>query len=120
MIKNNNILLTTVVIAFLIFFYPYIFNKKDHYEKWLEVIKSENYQGIVKKKYIDKDNHNDPTILFSNGTHCTIFLQFYSKIDVGDSILKKKGSTKIFVYSVNGSVIFDNDSLYKKYTKTKK
>ncbi|MCC9019687.1 hypothetical protein [Flavobacterium lipolyticum] len=112
--KQLKVILTVVTIIFVIFL-MYNFFILDNREKLLDTslknIQEENYQGFVINKNYDKDNHNSPMIYLKNETKVAVFGEFWSKIEIGDSIVKKKGETVITVYRNNEKFILDNQEI---------
>lgn len=104
---NNKLLvqflfILLVIISIFIFVLP---NKKDYWQKAYDNdYLFENFNGTVIKKYRDRNNHNDRTLLIrsSNSTRHVLMewslTSCYDIIEVGDSISKKKKSRKIFIY----------------------
>ena len=60
-------------------------------------MKNDEYFGIVNQKFIDIKNHNNPTIVLSNGKHLTFYGQQFDKIEIGDSLSKKLKTTIVKV-----------------------
>lgn len=108
-----NKLLGIIVIAFIIFMigWELVYKKSDKtkfdsYKLSLEYIYNSSYTGVVKYKDYDKNNHNNPTIYFTNG-NSIIEGDFWSVIKKGDSLVKKKEEYIIRVYR-NGSMFILN------------
>ena len=109
--KKLKLLLHLIVSLFIVFLAIrfYLFDNKSSFrERLIESLKNEVYEGVVVKKYYDKENHNTPMIVFSNNQEAPIYGQFYSQIQNNDSVVKKKGDTRIFVYRGKQTIIFDN------------
>jgi len=70
------------------------------------------YKGIVVKKYLDKENHNYKTILYSNSNKLSITRLiddtsgYYEFVTSGDSIYKIKNSEYINVNNINKFKIY--------------
>lgn len=76
--------------------------------------KNKHFSGIIIKKEIQRDNHS-MTVVYINSKPIGVYPSFYESIDVGDSIIKKKGDFRIKLYKKNGIFLeFDYDSLYKR------
>ena len=76
--------------------------------------KNEHFSGIIIKKEIQRDNHS-MRVIYINIKPIDVHPSFYESIDVGDSIIKKKGDFRIKLYKKNGVFLeFDYDSLIKK------
>lgn len=112
--KQLKILLTICVFLVLLYIiYVEIFRttSMDSKENSLNYITNEQYMGTVYYKDYDKSNHNNPTLYFKDKTEIIINSEFWSKIEIGDSILKKKGETIITVYRNNEKFILDNQEI---------
>lgn len=112
--KQLKAILTFVTIIFMIFFaYNFLFldNKENLLEGSLKNIQEENFQGFVINKNYDKENHNSPMIYLKNETKIAVFGEFWSQIEIGDSIVKKKGETTITVYRNNKKFTLDNKEI---------
>lgn len=112
--KQLKIILNIVTTIFAIaFIFKFLILNKD--EELLEVslknIQEENFQGFVIDKDCDKDNHNSPTIYFKDQNKIAIFGEFWSKIKVGDSLVKKRGETIITVYRNDKKFTLDNKNI---------
>lgn len=90
---------------------------QDRYERSLKDIMHDHYNGVVVKKYIDGNNHNSPMLVFSDKKQIAMFDQFYAIIQIGDSVVKEKASTKILVYRNNSKFILDNKDVLKEMIK---
>lgn len=88
-------------------------NKNKFRERVIERIKNEHYHGIVVNRYYDKNNHNTPMIVFSDKSEASIYGHFYNQVKLGDSLLKKKGSTKIIIYRPGKKIELENLSIIK-------
>lgn len=116
-LKKFSYLLIACFIISIIIWEVFYNTDQDRYEKSLKNIMQEDYNGVVIKKYADKDNHNSPKLVFSNNKQTAIFGEFYAVILVGDSIVKKKKDSKITVYRNNKEIILDNKDVLKKWFK---
>ncbi len=81
-------------------------DENQRYEGLLFNFKEEKYSGIVVKKFIDYNNHTNLTIVLNNNRTATLYESFYKKIDVGDSLSKKKGDPIVWLYKKNGKILF--------------
>lgn len=109
--KKLKLLLHLIVSLFIVFLVIrfYLFDNESSFRERLIInVKNEVYEGVVIKKYYDKENHNTPMIVFSNNQKTPIYGQFYSQIKNKDSVVKKKGDTKVFVYRGKQIIVFDN------------
>ncbi|WP_291285720.1 hypothetical protein [Flavobacterium sp.] len=83
-------------------------NKTAFRERVIQSVKNQEYIGVVTVRYYDTDNHNSPTLVLNNNDKVVIYGQLYNQIKISDSIVKEKGSTKIFVYRKDKKIVLDN------------
>lgn len=110
--KKAGYIIVGFCISPLIFMIIYSLFLPSHCETFIK----DEFRGIVIKKYIDKPNHNNETIVIrKNGQEkLTNFVNyyvhdFYSNVNVNDSLIKKSGQVFIsikrhdstFVYKMN-------------------
>jgi uncharacterized protein YxeA len=75
------------------------------------------YEGAVTKKYADpKENLSDILEIenIQTGSKDTIILDldktdFYSNVEIGDTLLKNKGSDKVTILNKNGKFVYELD-----------
>lgn len=98
--KQQIILIIPLALVFLIL---YIFNSDN---RGLEpLIRKYNYDGLIIKKFINTENHNNPTIKLNTKEQITVFTDaFYTKALVGDSLFKAKDSLYMLHYR-NGYLV---------------
>lgn len=80
---------------------------KSRFDTMLNDLLSKEYSGVVTAKYIDKENHNDPSIILSGHHKLSFYGQYWDKIQVGDSLVKKKGSGILEIYNQKGVNLID-------------
>lgn len=90
---------------------------RSKYERSLKSIQEQSFEGIVIDKGFEKFNHNAAMIYLSNETKFSPFGQFWPKIKIGDSIVKKKGQTIITVYRNTEKIILDNKEILDSWKK---
>ncbi|KAF2509375.1 hypothetical protein EYY60_13420 [Flavobacterium zhairuonense] len=107
--------LRIVIAIFAIFLFVRSFiidtDKKRH-NNGLKSIKEESFQGVVVDKGFEKLNHNASMIYLNDETKFAVFGQFWPKIKIGDSVVKKSGETIITVYRNNEKFILDNKEIF--------
>ena len=81
-------------------------DENQFYNGMLYTLKEENYSGIVIKKFINYDNHAIRTVILKNSQRVTFYDSFYKKINIGDSLSKKKGDPIVWLYKKNGRILF--------------
>lgn len=118
-LKKISYILVALVIFSLIIWESFFNTQQKRYVNSLKNIMDEEYSGIVINRYVDKNNHNSPKLIFSNNTETAIFGEFFGIIQIGDSIVKKKGDSKIIVYRGKEKVILDNKEVLNKWFKNK-
>lgn len=94
------ILITGLTILYFVFFkiLPYL-DKKYHGCYIYQDINDQEMKSIVVEKLIDKANHNEETIIFSDGKKSIKKMIFpgyledmYFYLNIGDSVIKRKNS----------------------------
>ena len=81
-------------------------DENQRYEGLLFNFKEESYHGIVVNKFIDYENHASRIAILKNNQRAGFYESFYEKIDVGDSLSKKKGDPIVWLYKKNGKILF--------------
>jgi len=112
--KQLKKIVNIMVITFAFFFVvrSFIFDTdEERYNSSLRNIKEEKFQGIVIDKAFEKYNHNASMIYLNNETKFAVFGQFWSRIKIGDSIVKKEGETFFRVYRNNEKIILDTKEI---------
>ena len=67
-------------------------------------------KGVIKEKYIDKIRHYEDMVILFRGDKVDLYYWeqadniLYDYIQIGDSIVKRKGEYSLFVYKKNGKV----------------
>ncbi|WP_091492006.1 hypothetical protein [Flavobacterium phragmitis] len=90
---------------------------KKRIDNSLKNIKEESFDGLVIDKGFDKFNHNASVIYFKDKTKVALFGQFWAQINIGDSLIKKKGETIITVYRNKEKFILDNKEIMDSWRK---
>jgi lipopolysaccharide export LptBFGC system permease protein LptF len=98
--------LIVVLISYLLFEYS-----KGNCSYYYDSIK-ENYKGKVVAKYFNKNDHMNKTIRLENGDIYTINFfdktAFYDSIEIGNTVIKNKGSLKYYVVKNYDTLMFEN------------
>lgn len=63
------------------------------------------YKGFVVNKYIDSSDHSICKLKLKSGEIVNVWDNCYKKVDMGDSIVKKKGDFNFLVYKSSGLII---------------
>lgn len=116
-LKNILSVLVAIFAIFLLIRFVVMDRNEDRLIINIKNIKEQNYYGVVVYKDYDKSNHNNPTLYFTDQTQIGIAGKFWSKIEKGDSLVKKKGETIITVYRNKEKFVLDNKDLIKFSTK---
>lgn len=94
-----NIRKSILTIALLIFLLiAYLTRDKTSF---IEKIENKEINSIIKGKYIMTDNHNIPIIKFGQNDSLIINKDWFSKISIGDSIIKEIGSKTLKIKNKN-------------------
>ena len=73
-----------------------------------------NYHGVIRKKYIDNNNHGATMVLFTNGHSIGINTKFWGQMQEGDSISKVKGDSIIHVFRGGKRINIEMTPFYRK------
>ncbi|WP_261511403.1 hypothetical protein [Chryseobacterium paludis] len=97
--RNRNLLIILITIAIIIL-YKFIFpsNKRDNF---LDEMKQREIKSIVYKETIDFENHGIPYIVYGEKDSIIIYRDWEDKIEIGDSILKPKGSLEVVIKNLS-------------------
>ena len=74
------------------------------------VTKNIEKYGVVQEKFINKIQQYEKSIKLANGEKlgvfnwCNVDTTLYSYVEIGDSIVKRKGEFSLFVYKPTGKV----------------
>lgn len=100
-------IISLIIVALIIINFKFFNKTDDRFRKWAWNL---SYKGKILNKYIDKNNHNNKTILLDDGNklilnYASINTNIYDSLVMGDFILKGKES-------LEGYVIRDLDTIY--------
>lgn len=95
----NYVVLVLILIGALLIFRT---NDKESWKKVAQTLSDKEFHGIVLKKYIDSENHNDPIAILTSMQKINLW-NFYYNVEVGDSLSKPKGTLIMEVYR-NGKI----------------
>jgi hypothetical protein len=79
----------------------------------VELYSNKNFRGKVLRKFIDKENHNNKTVIIKeNESEKIIFLDadiggVYEYISIGDNLMKNKGELFVSINRNNLDTIFN-------------
>ncbi|MDR6760719.1 hypothetical protein J2Y38_000917 [Flavobacterium sp. 2755] len=116
MIKKENVLKLLVFVTLVTamgFWANYLSGNEAFYKRALENRKEESYSGIVIEKYIDSSQHCTPMLKFTSSSSNAVVDSFWYEVEVGDSIVKVKGQSSIYLYKNNQlKQVFDYEVYY--------
>ena len=65
-------------------------------------LKNMNFKGVINKKFNDKKKHDAEVIqLNTNGKIYSLKYEIFHRLEIGDSLYKKKGNMMVKVYKQN-------------------
>ncbi|PWS28870.1 hypothetical protein DHW03_03280 [Pedobacter yonginense] len=103
-----------LILLFGYFFYQVCFGERRE-ELIIDRDLNEGFNGNVDSLYQDKRNHNVKICIISNGYRYEIPPLWESKIEKGDSLIKKRGSLKLSIYKRNKkNITLDYQDIYKR------
>ncbi|WP_294286222.1 hypothetical protein [uncultured Chryseobacterium sp.] len=105
---NKNSLITVIIIT-VITLYRFVFPSENG-DDYKDKIREKEIKSIVSKKYIDCENHGIPYIVYGRKDSIIIYRDWEDKIDVGDSIIKPKGSLELIFRNLNKLEQFSYDN----------
>lgn len=89
------------------------FNDKSKAESRYREANEESFSGIVKEKEGDGDCIRCPHYVYLNlGESHQINSLLYSRIEIGDSVVKKSKSDSVYYFKKNGEIIIDDQNRY--------
>lgn len=77
-------------------------NDKESWRNVAQTLIDKEFHGIVLKKYIESEYHNDPIAILTSKQRINLW-NFYDNVEVGDSLSKPKGTSIMEVYR-NGKI----------------
>ena len=106
-LKNLLFVILGIVFIYLVYNDFFVNTKEENYKIAYEIDINMRFNGVVVKKYREKSNHNNPVLLLNNEEKVYLYEQFFSKIKLQDSIVKKKGNLLVYVYSNNSKIVMN-------------
>jgi len=64
-----------------------------------------SFHARIDSKYHQTQNHNTPTVRLCDEYIYELWQSWYDKVDVGDSLVKKKGELQVIVFKHNGMIV---------------
>jgi hypothetical protein len=102
MINQKYLNYVALVLMLIVAIWIFRTNDKESWKKVAQTLINNEFHGIVLKKYIDSENHNDPIVILTSKQKINLW-NFYDNVEVGDSLSKPKGTSIMEVYR-NGKV----------------
>ncbi len=93
--RNKSFVILLVIIA-IVFLYNLIFSSKNE-GSFIDEIREKDIKSIVRKKYMNHDNHNIPFLVYGHQDSIVVYRDWWDKVVVGDSIIKPKGSLEVII-----------------------
>jgi len=92
-------------------------NSKSYIERNYFEIKNENYSGVISDLFEDRNNDKIKKVKLNDNSIKKVPFYIYDKLNLGDSIIKKKGSDSIVYIKQNGEIFYEdlNDLYRNKY-----
>lgn len=103
-----------LIIFFGYYFIKFTTDKRTKKEIFLDYNRKEECKFKIDSIYIDKWNHNTLTLRGKNDTNIyTVERQWEKKFQKGDSIVKQRGSVKVYLYrNKKLDTILDYNTIY--------
>lgn len=117
---NKKIILNVAIILFVVLLFIrsfFIETDQKRFEGGLKNIQEQQFQGVVIDKKFEKFNHNASMIYLNNNIKVAIFGEFWPKVNIGDSVVKKKGETFWTIYRNNQKFTLENKDILDKFKK---
>ena len=116
MLRNKKGMIWIIVVGIMI---TLVINSKTKgFDKAIETIKKDEYNGTVTDKFNDRVKYNGPVVILSNGRIVRLYSYEYDKISINDSLSKKTDSTILQIFKKD-TVITIDESIYINYLKNK-
>jgi len=92
-------------------------NSKSYIERNYFEIKNENYSGVISDLFEDRNNDKIKKVKLNDNSIRKVPFYIYDKLNLGDSIIKNKGSDSIVYIKQNGEIFYEdlNDLYRNKY-----
>lgn len=101
MFRKEKIFKFLVLVILLIaigFWANHLSGNEAFYKRALENRKEESFSGIVIEKFIDSSEHCTPMLKFASNSSNAVVNSFWDEVEVGDSIVKVKDQSSIYLY----------------------
>lgn len=117
-LNKNNIQLILVIIIFIsLVAYKYLWHSKPLSKicQYEEIVKNQNWNGVLINKFIDVNNHNYKTISILNNSRDTLntimltwdHAELFKKFNIGDSVYKKINSLSVYYSNKRMDLIYN-------------
>lgn len=103
---RNLIVITLFTLIGIVFCNKLFFEDQIEFsERRDNLILRKNFAMRVDSMFLDRPNHNYPTLINKNGQEIALPRLFYDQIEIGDSINKRKGDYFIRLIKPDGSLV---------------
>lgn len=80
----------------------FIFSSKNgNSGSFLDEMRDREIKSIISEKYINKQNHNIPFLVYGGKDSIIVYRDWWDKVSVGDSIIKPKNSLELTIKNSN-------------------
>ena len=111
---------TAIIFGLIAFFFIINVDENESWEKVIKNIENDEYNGIVTRKFIDKENHNTSIVVLNNGKKIT-FWKDWHLVNIGDSISKRKHTANLEIFKSSEIIKIDfRKEIEKRMPKNKK
>lgn len=92
-------------------------NSKSYIERNYFEIKNKSYSGVISNLFKDNNEDKIKKVKLNDNSIRKVPFYIYDKLNVGDSIIKRKGSDSIIYIKLNGEIFYEdlNDLYRNKY-----
>lgn len=95
-LEKNKLLFILFLLILILYFFKC--SKHDIKKQQIKINLDLEYNGIIKNKFIDKFEHSWPVIVLNNEKKIYVPDNIYHKIQIKDSVFKRKESLLIMVF----------------------
>ncbi|WP_427873483.1 hypothetical protein [Flavobacterium sp. MMS24-S5] len=101
--KNYKNILSVVIFIIISFLFVFSYFQKTVEEVNYEDELSYKYNGFVVNKYVDSADHSICKLVLKSGKIINVWDNCYQKVEIGDSVVKNKGSFDFLIYNSYGT-----------------
>lgn len=97
--KNYKNILSVVIFIIISFLFVFSYFQKTVEKVNYEDELSDEYNGFVVNKYVDSSDHSICKLVLKSGKIINVWDNCYQKVEIGDSVVKNKGSFDFLIYN---------------------